>query len=783
MKLPLRIAAGGLALLAIALIALQDLKDPSPGPLSPTHERVVELRGADGCVRCHGDGPADLAPSCLDCHEPIQQQIQNGVALHGGLEAERQQDCGACHAEHVVSPASDLVAFSFRLADMEEPEAFRHETLDFQLDGRHDELACMDCHEAADVEALPAEVPRFLGKTQDCTSCHEDPHKGTMERSCASCHGQEHPFDDLTAFPHVKEIPLHGSHAQLDCRECHKQGDPYSVEALSDPEAALPWRTCSGCHENPHTPSFVQKQPALPLEFAKGQDACALCHSEEHTTFYDDAIPWKDSWHESSGFSLTSPHAELACTECHGERASEPDFATRYPGRLEKECSSCHEDPHEGQFLRAPYLEEDCRSCHASDTFAKHQFTLQRHADQGYPLLGAHKEAACDTCHEAESPEKPFSWSFHGTTERCDQCHTDVHEPPFAMERLKQPQSSEGDCATCHQATHFRDLVQEFDHGFWTDFPLTQGHAQLDCEACHAGNARDLAQGRQLGLVAHLFPGEPSSCEGCHEDTHLGVFDTSERPETLADQQGCARCHGTESFRAIKPKTFDHDMWTDYPLTGAHGQISCEDCHGRDPSNQSLGKVTDAHPGDWKQCSTCHSDPHAGAFNDPNFKPKIFDREGCFRCHTTTSFRQLQPGAFDHGYWTGFELKGAHQTTDCTSCHAVQAVDAGQIRLGKTSGSRCTDCHTDPHAGQFLNTPKQDCLSCHDRGIQGFELPDFDHNRLTRFQLDPTHAALECASCHKPETTASGQAVVRYVPLGTQCVDCHAVTPPSPGGR
>ena len=783
MSLSLRILAGVLALLAIAVIAVQDIEHASPGPLIATHAQVEDLQGSKGCVLCHGSGPSDLAPSCLECHAPVARQIRSGEALHGRLTSAQQKDCGSCHSEHLETPTADWIAFSFRMAALEGPEGFQHQTVDYHLDGRHASLACLDCHEQADADPLPAQQPRFLGKIQDCTSCHEDPHEGTMRRSCASCHGQEHPFDDLKQFPHVEEIPLHGSHAGLDCRECHKEHDPYSVEALSDPDAALPWRTCKQCHEDPHSDAFLDGQPDLPAGFAVGEDACARCHAAEHENFHAKEMPWEDRWHQASGFSLTSPHDDLACVECHAERTEQTDFQTRYPGRLEKECSSCHEDPHEEQFQRAPYLEEDCRSCHTSDTFASHDFTLRRHAEQGYPLLGAHETADCASCHEAANPSEPHSWVFHGTTDRCDRCHTDVHDPPFAVPPASTPTTSEGDCATCHQATGFRDLTKDFDHEAWTGFALTQGHEGLDCESCHARSPEPDIHGRTLGLVAELHPGDPSACQGCHEDVHQGTFDKPQRLQDLAGAQGCARCHGTRDFRTLKPSSFDHDLWTDYPLTGAHRQSSCASCHGRDSDDQPLGKVDTHFPGDWKLCSTCHADPHDGAFDRPEFKPKIFDRADCHRCHGTNSFRDLLPGAFDHGYWTGFPLRGAHLEADCTSCHAKETPSAESIRLGTTAGSACTDCHTDPHEGQFQQSRNQDCLSCHDRGIQGFELPDFDHTERTRFELDPTHAALACSDCHGTERTAHGTSVVRYVPLGTDCVDCHAVVPQQGGGR
>ncbi|NJN14530.1 MAG: hypothetical protein HC813_02580 [Planctomycetes bacterium] len=42
----------------------------------------------------------------------------------------------------------------------------------------------------------------------------------------------------------------------------------------------------------------------------------------------------------------------------------------------------------------------------------------------------------------------------------------------------------------------------------------------------------------------------------------------------------------------------------------------------------------------------------------------------------------------------------------------------------------------------------------------------------SRFRLDKTHAALDCAACHKPERI-DGKEIVRYRPMGMECSDCH----------
>jgi hypothetical protein len=98
--------------------------------------------------------------------------------------------------------------------------------------------------------------------------------------------------------------------------------------------------------------------------------------------------------------------------------------------------------------------------------------------------------------------------------------------------------------------------------------------------------------------------------------------------------------------------------------------------------------------------------------------------------------------------------------------------------------ARCSDCHTDPHAGRMRGT----CESCHttdgwrrigDR--KTFEAT-FDHSR-TRFALEGAHRRATCASCHKLRTAADTAIKLTFAlqrvmgdyppPVATNCLSCH----------
>jgi hypothetical protein len=144
---------------------------------------------------------------------------------------------------------------------------------------------------------------------------------------------------------------------------------------------------------------------------------------------------------------------------------------------------------------------------------------------------------------------------------------------------------------------------------------------------------------------------------------------------------------------------------------------------------------------------------------------------------------------------TSFSLTGAHRATACRRCHlvdpqlakrvdpAVRAKLARQkrrelfalviMRPDRAPGD-CSDCHRDPHQGQFTTRTKagDDCSACH--ATESFTKVRFDHTRDSRFPLTGAHSKAPCAACHKHEVIrAGGPEAVRYKPIATSCGSCH----------
>lgn len=763
-----------LSVAAVGWLIWSDLERTSPGPISRTHAAVAELRGSDGCEACHGTGADGMPNACKACHDEVAHDFEAVEGLHGLLDAKLAGDCGACHVEHHGLSFPLVTERSFELAGAQGPEDFDHAVLEFELVGRHAELGCAECHEHADDPLLVEGTHRFVGFTQDCASCHEDPHEGRMVRGCAECHGQERPFEEVASFEH-ETVSLEGAHAGLSCSECHPAEGIHSVIELGA-TSDVTERGCEDCHESEHSPDF--------LASAGG---CATCHAASDGDFGGHAERMPIASHAASGFALEAPHADLECAACHARAPA--SFEERFPGRSADACAVCHEDPHAGEF--APRA---CLECHARDAFRPSLFDVRDHDQTAFPLLDSHRDADCVACHERAQDDAPAE--FWNTPTDCAACHADAHIGKLvASEAIPDPR----DCSVCHRPTHFADVLGgpdapldreggrddrlPFLHDRDTAFALRGEHRDAACSACHPEHLRANEAGRRFGFAQRLGNAQAlppaarpverdfTNCASCHIDPHWGVFD--------AVRGGCASCHTEDSFAAAADD-FEHAR-SGFELTGAHARAECASCHPAVASPpegaRPFARASEVFPGPKDDCSTCHADPHGGAFRNATSE-LARESGGCARCHTTESFHDLA-NPFDHLAWTGYPLSPEHAELACVACHVPKERVArylggdpavGISTHGPVAGRSCEDCHLDPHAGQFEDSPRgSDCARCHlDEGGLGF-----DHDRDSRFALDETHAKLSCDACHLPWPMADGSQVVRYRPLGTTCEACH----------
>jgi thioredoxin reductase/Pyruvate/2-oxoacid:ferredoxin oxidoreductase delta subunit len=656
------------------------------------HRGPVFSRVATACADCHQDPHAgELGLACADCHDPRRWDARDDLyrahdrtlfPLFGG---HARVDCDACHAGQ--SPAQ------YRQTPTE----------------------CFDCHRA------------------DYTGATDPPHGG-FSRDCRQCHVGIPEGWRAAIFTHTARFPLSGSHAAVDCVDCHRGGytgigtDCYSChradyEGARDPNhAASGFPTaCGDCHGATawQPASFDHAASGFPLEGAHRTIDCAECHRQGYTgTAADcyschradfegtrepdhraagypttcqgchDTSDWSNAVfdHARAGFPLDGAHRNVACSECH---------AQGYAGTAAA-CYSCHaadfagaDDPDHV----ASGFPTVCSACHSTSGW--HPATFD-HSTSRFPLQGAHRTIPCADCHRQ---------GYTGTPADCYSCHRSDYEG--ARDPNHVSAGFPTTCQTCHGPSGWEPAT--FDHAT-SDFPLTGAHVSAACQACHASG----------------YTGTPKDCYSCHRTDYDGADD----PDHAGFPTTCQSCHQTSAW---EPASFNHAT-SEFPLTGAHASVPCASCH------------TAGYAGTPKDCYSCHRTDFEGA-DTP-------DHDGfptsCQSCHSTAAW---QPANFNHAT-TSFPLTGAHAAVPCASCHATGY---------EGTPTACYSCHRsdydgadDPDHSGFPTT----CDSCH--STTAWEPADFNHGS-TSFPLTGAHTSVPCASCH-----TSG-----YDGTPTDCYACH----------
>jgi len=414
---------------------------------------------------------------------------------------------------------------------------------------------------------------------------------------------------------------------------------------------------------------------------------CEVCHVESSWSAVGDSIRFD---HSTTGFALTQMHVRAACRDCHEDLT----FAG-----AESDCSGCHKDPHFGQ------LGTECGDCHDPSSWMNRDRFERMHSETLMPLTEAHASLDCDACHR-----DPLSAGFIGTPSDCSDCHL------ADLDKIDDPDHGaagfSSECLACHDRSTWASA--RFDHDL-TGFPLTDGHDLQGCLQCHA----------------LTYAGTSSDCVDCHFTDYQESSEPAHEPAGFPTD--CLLCHSTTRW---ENSDFDHNA-TDFPLTDAHENLLCLDCH----MEGYISTPTD--------CVACHQADYDGSAN-PSHVAEGFSTL-CADCHTTSAW---QPADFDHDT-TAFPLTGAHAAADCLACHASGY--AG-------TPSDCVTCHqadydgaSDPdHAAAGFPS---DCTVCHT--TSAWQPADWDHDSF--FPLTGAHATADCLACH-----GSG-----YAGTPSDCVACH----------
>ena len=261
----------------------------------------------------------------------------------------------------------------------------------------------------------------------------------------------------------------------------------------------------------------------------------------------------------------------------------------------------------------------------------------------------------------------------------------------------------------------------KFDHLKVTGYALTGAHATLPCTACHINN---------------VFKGTPATCYACHTND----FVNSNNPPhvQLGLPHDCGTCHSTTDWLNAK---FDHTLYANYPLTGAHATVACAQCH---MNNNYTSTPTD-----------CYCLPQ-GRFHrhDKSESRRCGFPTNCSLCHTTSGW---SPSTFNHSTRGLSAHRRAHHRALRAMPHEQQLHNAADRLLFLPQG-RLHGTNNPNHVTAGFPTT---CATCHN--TTSWTSATFNHNN-TAFPLTGAHVTVACAQCHVNNN---------YTTLPTTCYGCH----------
>jgi hypothetical protein len=248
---------------------------------------------------------------------------------------------------------------------------------------------------------------------------------------------------------------------------------------------------------------------------------------------------------------------------------------------------------------------------------------------------------------------------------------------------------------------------------------LTGVHANRQCADCH--------------LAGQAYSAVQQTCDGCHHSDFVGAKD----PDHVAAgfSTNCTTCHALVAGWAGATYA-SHPTSPIDPKQGAHGAVTCTQCHTKSPYSSAP--------------TTCDG------------------------CHHADYLATTNPSHTAAGY-----------STDCASCHQVVAGWAGASFNHPTSPLALTGQHAIPpracadcHKSTSYSSVAQTCDGCHHSDYIGVTDPNHTAAGMADF------AAANCSNCHSPTKvdwsgpTWTHMTIVNPQPVslphkGASCADCH----------
>jgi len=435
-------------------------------------------------------------------------------------------------------------------------------------------------------------------------------------------------------------------------------------------------------------------QQSTPSPHGDLTTGCGVCHSANGWTPVRIARSFD---HSRLGFALDGAHGAASCRACHRTL----DFKG-----VRSECVACHTDKHRGE------LGANCARCHTARSFLDREKVTGAHRLTRFPLEGGHLAVDCSACH---APGGQGSLQFVATPIECVSCHRSNYDAAPNHVAGNFPTA----CAGCHSQVAWNRATGMNGGHPSSPIALTGVHAGSQCTDCH--------------LAGQPYAAVQQTCDGCHHTDFVGTREPDH--VAAAFPPTCTSCHGLVAGWA--GATYVHATSPIDPKQGAHGAVTCAQCHTTAPYSSVPAT-----------CDGCHHADYVTTTNPSHTAAGI--GTSCGDCH------QVAAG------WTGATY---------SSHPSVPLALSGQHAIPPRV---CTDCHTTP---SYASVPAT-CDGCHHSTYVGVTDPNHTAAGMAAF------AAANCSNCHSPtradwtRPTWTHMTIVNPRPVrlpheGASCADCH----------
>jgi hypothetical protein len=521
-------------LFLVFIVTGKSLAQISPGELTKAHSN---LEGISNCIKCHEVGKKVISAKCLECHKEIKELINANMGYHASAMV-KGKECFACHNEH-HGRNFEIIRF--------DTTKFDHRTTQYELAGKHSSLGCKSCHKAEFIKVKKSQKTRggsYLGLGTTCLDCHPDYHQGTLSANCSACH-TPNAFKPVLGFDHKRtKYPLAGKHQTVDCAKCHKVTEVNGKKFQKF--SGIAFSNCTDCHKDVHENKFGKdckkchneesflkvtglnvfnhNKTDYPLEGMHLAVDCKACHKQSLTAKLSFNL-CSDCHRDYHKGQLKKPGINTDCKECHdlngfttsnftverhnkgnflleGSHLATPCFACHKKDKdwvfkdLKRRCIDCHENIHQNFIEEKFFKDQNCESCHSVIAWSRIRFD---HNSTDFKLTGKHADVNCKRCHFKQDGDGTVQQRFSDLTNRCLDCHVDVHNNQFDIK-------DNISCTRCHGYDQWKPVRFNHDN---TRFKLDGSHKDVACTKCH----KEVSNGTRR-YIRYKF--EDIKCASCH---------------------------------------------------------------------------------------------------------------------------------------------------------------------------------------------------------------------------------------------------------------------------